>query len=227
MQLKENFLEINSLIKKACKKAQRKPSDVMLLAVSKKQSVEKIKEAYSLGLKDFGENYAKELIEKSLKLPKNINWHFIGHLQRNKVKKVLPIVSTIQSVDSIQLAEKIDSEAKKLGLKAIIFIEINIAGKESRNGLKPEELQEFLFNARQLENIEIQGLMCIAPLTEKEETRQYFKKMNDLNSIITSLSYLNLNPKHLSMGMSNDFEIAIEEGTTMIRIGTALFGERK
>lgn len=230
LQLKENLSEINYLIKNACEKVNRNPNEVRLLAVSKAQPTEKIIEAFNLGLHCFGENYAQELIKKYYQLPESIRnqieWHFIGLLQKNKVKKILPIISFIQSVNSFSLAQEIDKQAAKLNLKAKILIEVNITREKTRKGIMSEDLNSLIKAFAALKNIEVQGLMCIAPLIEKEKTRLYFKEMKQLFDSVKKIKQENLKPSILSMGMSNDFEIAIQEGSTMIRIGTKLFGER-
>lgn len=207
--IEKNLLEIKKELK-----------DTNLIAVSKTKPIEMIKEAYNLGIRDFGENKVQELLAKIDKLPKDIKWHMIGHLQTNKVKDIVDKVYLIHSVDSIKLAKVIDKEANKKNIIPNILIEINIANEESKFGFKIEEIDNVIKEIKKLKNINIEGLMCIAPFTvNPEDNRKYFKQMNKLKE------KYNLNI--LSMGMSNDYKIAIEEKSNYVRIGTKIFGERK
>lgn len=190
-----------------------------LIAVSKTKPVEMIKEAYDVGVRDFGENKVQELLSKIEMLPNDINWHMIGHLQTNKVKDIIGRVKLIHSVDSIKLAYVIDKESKKKNIVTDILLEVNIACEESKYGFKVSELDNAISELNNLDNINILGFMCVAPNTDNpEDNRCYFKLMKEL-----SLKY---NYSILSMGMSNDYKIAVEEGSTYIRIGTKIFGER-
>lgn len=194
-------------------------TNTKLIAVSKTQSTEKIKEAYDTGIKDFGENKVQELLAKIDKLPNDIKWHMIGHLQTNKVKDIIDKVYLIHSVDTIKLANVIDKEAKKKNIKVNILLEINIAEEVSKYGFKINELDNAIKEITTLSNINIQGFMCVAPNTiNPEDNRIYFKQMKKLANTY--------NYKILSMGMSNDYKIAIEEKSTYIRIGTKIFGSR-
>ena len=193
------------------------PNNVKLIAVSKTKSVEDILEAYNAGQRDFGENKVQELINKIDKLPKDINWHMIGHLQTNKVKDCIRNeIVLIHSVDSIKLAKEIDKESKKKNKITNILIEINIGNEDSKFGISPSELEDFLEQIIELSNINVEGLMCVAPNTN--DTSKYFRQMKEL-----ARKY---NLKELSMGMTNDYKEAINEGSTMIRLGTLIFGER-
>lgn len=190
-----------------------------LIAVSKTQPTSVIQQAYDIGIKDFGENKVQELLTKIDKLPKDIKWHMIGHLQTNKVKDIIDKVYLIHSVDSLKLANIIDKEAKKKNIKVNILLEINIANEESKYGFKTIELEEAIKYIKNLSNINIQGFMCVAPNTNNpENNRIFFKQMKELADTY--------NYKKLSMGMSNDYKIAIQEKSTYIRIGTKIFGNR-
>lgn len=194
-------------------------TNTQLIAVSKTQPISIIKEAYNTGILDFGENKVQELLEKIDKLPNNIRWHMIGHLQTNKVKDIIDKVYLIHSVDTIKLAKVIDKVAKNKNIKVNILLEINIANEESKYGFKIEEINNAIKEINNLSNINIKGFMCIAPnTTNSENNRIYFKQMKDLAD--------KYNYKILSMGMSNDYKIAIEEKSTYIRIGTKIFGKR-
>ena len=190
-----------------------------LIAVSKTKPIEMIMEAYDAGIRDFGENKVQELISKIDKLPNDINWHMIGHLQTNKVKDIIGKVSLIHSVDSIKLAYVIDKEAKKKNIIVDVLLEINIANEESKYGFMVNELDNAINNINNLSNIKVLGFMCVAPNTDNPlSNRKYFRKMKELAK--------KYNYNVLSMGMSNDYSIAIEEGSSYIRVGTKIFGER-
>ena len=225
--LKENLESVEEKIQEACKKSGRNREDVTLIAVSKTKPVETLQEAYDLGVRVFGENKVQELTEKYDSLPKDIHWHMIGHLQRNKVKYIIDKVDLIHSVDSIRLAETIDKEAQKHDLIANILVEVNVAKEESKFGLMPEEVDGFIDEIANLQHIQVKGLMTIAPFVENpEKNRTVFADLRKLSVDIAKEKVDNVNMSILSMGMTNDFEVAIEEGATMVRIGTAIFGER-
>ena len=190
-----------------------------LIAVSKIKPVSDIMEAYEAGVRDFGENHVQEILEKIDQLPKDIRWHMIGHLQTNKVKDIVDKVYLIHSVDSIKLAKEIDKQAKKKDIVVNILLEVNIAKEESKYGFMEEDLGAALEEIRKLDNVKVLGLMCVAPYTDTpEDNRKYFKEMNELKK--------KYNLEILSMGMSNDYIIADQEGSTYIRVGTKIFGER-
>ncbi len=226
MGIKNNLELINEKIEKAAQRSGRKRSDIKLLGVSKQVDTDRIKEAIKCGHFNFGENYVQEFISKyeTLSEYKDIDWHFIGHLQKNKVKYIIDKVSLIQSVDTISLAEEINKRAEKLGLQITILIEINLGEESSKSGIEISELDSFLEQIFAFDNLKISGLMALPPFCENaEDSRRYFIKLRELRDRFNS-SYNNLN--ELSMGMSSDYEIAIEEGATIVRVGTAIFGER-
>ncbi len=193
-------------------------ADVELVAVTKQASVEQMKELIELGVKEIGENRVVEADDKFRELSDlKFKKHMIGHLQTNKAKLAVKIFDVIQSVDSLKIAKEIDKQAKNLGKTMPVFIEVNIGKEESKTGLLPEETLEFYDKIVKLTNLKVDGLMCIAPLLPAEETRPYFKQMKEL--------FDQLPLKYLSMGMSNDYIVAIEEGSNMIRLGSALFGK--
>ena len=202
--------------------------EVSLIAVSKTKPVEMLQEAYAHGIRDFGENKVQELVQKYEELPKDIRWHMIGHLQRNKVKYIVDKVYLIHSVDSLRLAEEISKEAQKKGLKVNILIEVNIAGEESKFGVScADACMELVMQISKLPNIFIKGLMTVPPFTENaEENRVYFAKLRQLAVDITRKNIDNVSIDILSMGMSGDYEVAIEEGATYVRVGTDIFGRR-
>ena len=225
-QIKENYFEILENIQKSCKKADKKPEEIKILGASKKQSPEKIKIAFELGIKLIGENYVQEAEKKINELEKlPIEWHFIGRLQTNKVKKALNLFSLIQTLDRIKLAQEIQKQAEKKNLIVPVLIEVNIGKESTKGGVDPEKVEEFIEKVKNFNRIKIIGLMCLPPYEENpEKVRPYFIKMRELFERLKP--YMNSDFKELSMGTSNDYFIAIEEGTTMVRIGEALFGKR-
>lgn len=225
--LKDNYERILSEISRSCDNVKLATSKVTLLAVSKTRTIEEIQTLYDMGVRDFGENQVQELVKKYDALPKDIRWHMIGHLQRNKVKYIAPFIYCIHSVDSERLALEINKQALKYGRKISILIEINIGNESSKFGLKYDEINSFLPNLASFENIEINGFMTVAPYTvNPKENREYFQKMYELYVDNQKKKRDNVNIIELSMGMSNDYTIAIEEGATIVRVGTELFGQR-
>lgn len=225
--IKDNIAEIKSQIKESCDKAGRPVSEVTLIDVSKTKPIEMVMEAYEAGERDFGENKVQELLTKYESCPKDIRWHMIGHLQTNKVKNIVDKAFLIHSVDSVHLAEAIQKEALKKDVHVNILIEVNIAEEESKFGLQSEELIEIVKEISTFSNVHIQGLMTVAPYTENaEENRIYFKKLKQLSVDIDAKNIDNVTMGVLSMGMSGDYHIAIEEGATYVRIGTNIFGVR-
>ena len=225
--LKDNFEEVEKKIQAACDRSGRRREDITLIAVSKTKPVDMLKEAYDFGTRIFGENKVQEITEKYDALPRDISWHMIGHLQRNKVKYIIDKVDYIHSVDSVRLAETIEKEAAKHNLTVKILVEVNVAGEESKFGLSPEEVLPFIEEISEFSHIQVCGLMTIAPFVENpEENRPYFSRLRKLSVDIDSKKVNNVNMSMLSMGMTNDYEVAIEEGATMVRIGTGLFGAR-
>ncbi len=225
--ISKNIGDVLARIRKAELKSVHQ-QEVSLIAVSKTKPVEMIKEAYGLGIRDFGENKVQELVQKYEELPKDIRWHMIGHLQRNKVKYIVDKVYLIHSVDSLRLAEEISKEAGKKGVCVNILIEVNIANEDSKFGIENvDDCLELVMQIAQLPNIYVKGLMTVAPFTENaEENRVYFAKLRQLAVDITKKNIDNVNIGILSMGMSGDFEVAIEEGATYVRVGTDIFGRR-
>lgn len=225
--IKENLGEVRENIRKACKKAGRNVEDVTLIAVSKTKPLSMLEEAYEAGARDFGENKVQEIIEKRPAMPEDARFHMIGHLQRNKVKQVLPHTVLIHSVDSIRLAEQIDQEAKKLGITAKILLEVNVAKEESKFGIMPEDVFEMVEQIAAFSHLRIEGLMTIAPFVEDpEENRPVFRKLYQLSVDIKKKNIDNVGMSVLSMGMTGDYQVAVEEGATMIRVGTGIFGAR-
>lgn len=228
MDIKENLEKIYETIRKSAEKVGRNPNEIILLGASKTQPVEKIIEAYNAGLKYFGENKVQEGMKKIDKLkPKysDIHWHFIGGLQTNKAKYVVKYFELIHSVDRKSLVDEIDKRAKKIDKVQECLIEVNIGDEETKYGVNPEDLEELYEYCLSKENIKILGLMCIPPYSEdKEQSRRYFIKLRELKEKLENKYKVKL--PHLSMGMSDDFDIAIEEGATIVRVGTAIFGER-
>lgn len=226
MSIKENLEVINSKISAAAEKSGRNREDILLLAVSKTVDIPRIKEAVELGLSDLGENKPQEINWKYFEI-ENVKWHQIGHLQTNKVKYVIDKVCLIHSVDSLKLAQEISKRAAAKNINMEVLVEVNIAGEKAKHGVAPESAEELAVEISKLENISVSGLMTVAPFVENpEENRKYFNQMRKLFVDIKNKNYNNINMKYLSMGMTNDYEIAIEEGANIVRIGTGLFGAR-
>lgn len=225
--LQENLRQVEENICKACEKAGRKREDATLIAVSKTKPVPMLSEIYDCGVRDFGENKVQEICEKREQLPSDIQWHMIGHLQRNKVKYIVSDVTLIHSVDTYRLAEEINIQAKKVNRIVPILIEVNIAGEASKFGISGEETLQLVEEISKLDNLQIKGLMTIAPYVEDpEENRPYFRKIRELAVDIASQNIDNVSMDVLSMGMTGDYMVAIEEGATLVRVGTGIFGER-
>lgn len=225
--LKENLQKVEENIEAACKRAGRDHKEVTLIAVSKTKPVEMLQEIYDEGIRCFGENKVQELTEKMPAMPQDIEWHMIGHLQRNKVKYIAGKVALIHSVDTYRLAEEINIQAKKRNIVIPILVEVNIAHEESKFGTTEEDAVLLVEEISKLENVRIKGLMTIAPnVSDPEENRPYFKKIKQLSVDITNKNIHNVSMDILSMGMTNDYTVAIEEGATMVRVGTGIFGER-
>ena len=225
--LKENLANVEKNIEQACKNAGRSRDEVTLIAVSKTKPVEMLQEIYDENIRDFGENKVQELCSKMEQLPSDIRWHMIGHLQRNKVKYIVGKVELIQSVDTYRLAEEINIQAKKQNVIVPILVEVNIAHEESKFGISAEDAILLVEEISKLENIRIKGLMTIAPYVENpEDNRLYFRKIKQLSVDITNKNIDNVFMEILSMGMTGDYMVAIEEGATMVRVGTGIFGER-
>ncbi len=225
--LQDNLKEVQNNIEQAAKKAGRNPDDITLIAVSKTKPVEMIKEIYDCGIREFGENKVQEIQLKSELLPDDINWHMIGHLQRNKVKAVIDKACLIHSVDSQRLAEQISSEAVKKNITVSILLEVNIANEESKFGFAPGEVEAALVSIASLPGIFVRGLMTSAPFVDNpEDNRGYFRELKHLCVDLKAKNIDNTSMDFLSMGMTNDYLVAVEEGATHVRVGTAIFGER-
>lgn len=223
----ENLAEVEKKVCEACERAGRSRDEVTLIAVSKTKPVSMIEELLPGGTRDFGENKVQELCEKYEVLPKDIRWHLIGHLQRNKVKYIADMAYLIHSVDSLRLAEAISEEGVKKGVTVPILIEVNVAGEESKFGVTPEETESLVREIAKLPSIQIKGLMTIAPYVEDpEENRVHFSRLRQLSVDIREKNIDNVSMNVLSMGMTGDYQVAIEEGATMVRVGTGIFGER-
>ncbi|MED9903311.1 MAG: YggS family pyridoxal phosphate-dependent enzyme [Lachnospiraceae bacterium] len=225
--IRENIAEVKKNIEEACVRAGRKPNEVSLIAVSKTKPVPLLLEAYEAGCRDFGENKVQELMDKYEQLPKDIRWHMIGHLQRNKVKYIVGKVFLIHSVDSLKLAEEISREAVKKETTVNILVEVNVAGEESKFGTTCKEAVCLVEKIAALPGIYVKGLMTIAPYVENaEENRQYFVNLRQLSVDIMNKNIDNVNMDILSMGMTGDYVTAVEEGAVYVRVGTGIFGER-
>lgn len=225
--LKENLQSVEENIKKACEKAGRKREDVTLIAVSKTKPVEMLQEIYDQNIRNFGENKVQEMCDKMEVLPKDIKWHMIGHLQTNKIKYIIGKTELIHSVDSLHLAQEISKQAVKHDVQTDILIEINIANEQTKFGIDASDTIQLVREIAALPNIHIKGLMTIAPFVENpEDNRLYFRRIHQLSVDITKENIDNVNMDILSMGMTGDYMVAIEEGATMVRVGTGIFGER-
>ena len=225
--LVDNLRKVEENIAAACKRANRSRDEVTLIAVSKTKPVSMLEEIYNEGIRDFGENKVQELTDKYAVMDKDIHWHMIGHLQRNKVKYIVDKVKLIHSVDSVRLAQTIEQEAAKKNVIVDILIEVNVAEEESKFGLKVEEVTAMVEEISKYSHLRIKGLMTIAPYVEDpEENRSVFARLRKLSVDIAAKNIDNVSVEILSMGMTNDYEVAIEEGATIVRVGTGIFGER-
>lgn len=223
-----NLKAVEAKIHAACQRANRNTSEVTLIAVSKTKPIEMISAVYNDGVRNFGENKVQEIQKKLPELPNDIHWHMIGHLQRNKVSQVIDKACLIHSVDSLRLAEQIEKDAAKADIIVPILLEVNVANEESKYGFKTEEVETVISDyISKFQHIAVKGLMTIAPNVENpEENRLVFRKLKQLSVDIKNKNIDNISMEILSMGMTNDYEVAIEEGSTMIRVGTGIFGAR-
>ena len=225
--LAENLKQVEDNIQTACEKCGRKREEVTLIAVSKTKPVSMLSEIYDCGIRDFGENKVQEITDKYPQLPDDIQWHMIGHLQRNKVKYIVDKVAMIHSVDSLRLAQTIEQEAAKHDVCVPILLEVNVAQEETKFGLKTEEVLPLVESIAEFPHIKIQGLMTIAPYVQNpEENRPIFRQLKKLSVDIAAKNINNVTMSVLSMGMTGDYQIAVQEGATMVRVGTGIFGER-
>lgn len=225
MDMLQNINLVNSKIEAAAKNIGKDKDDIILIAVSKTKPIEMLKEAHSLGVNTFGENKVQELVEKYDQLS-NVNWHFIGKLQKNKVKYIIDKVTLIHSLDNISLAIEIDKRAKAKNIIASVLVQINIGMEESKSGIEKEDIYSFIEEIEKLDNIKIEGLMAIPPKCTGDEAKQYFREMKKIFDNLKAKESDKISMKYLSMGMTGDYEAAIEEGSNMVRVGTGIFGER-
>ena len=224
--IQKHLERVRAQIAEAAEKSDRQPADVELVAITKTHDAERVREAHEAGQQVFGESRVQEARAKIPELPSNLRWHFVGHLQKNKTRHALPLFELIHSVDSLALAQDTNRIAEEEGLHPRVLLEINVAGEGSKFGFKPETLRAEMETLLALNRLSIEGLMTIPPLApEAEGSRRYFIKLRELRDALEKEFRIKL--PHLSMGMTNDFVIAIEEGATLVRVGTAIFGERR
>jgi pyridoxal phosphate enzyme (YggS family) len=232
VSIAENISQIRERVTVAARRAGRSPEEISLMAVSKTHPPERIREAYNAGLRLFGENRVQEFAGKAAHLSdlRDAEWHMIGHLQTNKAGKAAEYFKAIDSMDSVKLAERLDAAARTLGKKLNVLIEINVGGEEAKSGVAPDspELDNLLLAAPRLESLAFVGLMTVPPFTDDPQgARPYFRKLRELRDVIAARKLPSIGMNVLSMGMSHDFEVAIEESSTCVRVGTAIFGERE
>ena len=224
MSIYENILSVRNRIEEAAKRSGRGLEEITFVAVTKNQPITAVAEVIEAGISDIGENRAQEFLRKHEAITSKVNWHFIGHLQRNKVRYIIPFTYLVQSVDSIALAKEIDKRASMIGKVQDVLLEVNVSGEASKYGFSPQKVPAIVDELASLGYTHIKGLMMMAPFVEDIEVlRPYFAKLKELFDNLTRRQEPNVEMRYLSMGMTNDFEVAIEEGSTMVRIGTALF----
>ncbi|WKV08853.1 YggS family pyridoxal phosphate-dependent enzyme [Thermoanaerobacterium sp. CMT5567-10] len=226
MDIRLNIEEIKNNIKVNAQKANRNPDDILIMAVTKTVDVKRIQEAIDNGITDIGENKVQELIDKYPALKDKVQFHFIGHLQTNKVKYIIDKVKMIHSLDSVHLAQEVNKRAYNNNIVMDCLVEVNIGSEESKYGIDPLNVIDFIKSLESFDNIRIRGLMTVAPFLEPEQVRPYFKKMKELFDCAKRISQKNVDFKYLSMGMTNDYTVAVEEGSNIVRIGTGIFGKR-
>ncbi len=227
--IKENLNKINKQIIETAISSGRKPETIQLIAVSKRKSVEVIRQGIKAGAKHLGENYIQEAVGKIDTIgKKSAVWHFIGHLQSNKAKIAVQYFEYIHTVDTLKLAKEINKQAKKIDKTQKIFLQVNISDEETKSGTDSKEAIELASQISHFGNLSLQGLMCMPPFfSNPESARIYFKQLKQIQEKITARNFDNVSMEHLSMGMSNDFKVAIQEGSTMVRVGTSIFGSRE
>lgn len=224
MSLADNYVAVRRRIAAACERAGRDPTSVRLVAVTKYATVEAIRELVALGHRDLGENRPQQLLERAASIDAEVRWHLIGTLQRNKARKVLPVASLVHSADSVRLLESLDRLAAELSLRPRVLLEVNVSGEQSKHGFVPEGLRAAWPQVAAFPHLDIAGLMTMAPYADDPETaRPFFRELRRLRDELAAAGRIPL--PELSMGMSGDFEVAIEEGATIVRVGSALFGE--
>jgi len=222
-----NYRNILIRINETAKKCGRKAQDIKLLGAAKAQNVEAIRAAIAAGVTLIGENYVQEAKDKRQRISQSVEWHMIGHLQRNKTKAAVEIFDVVESLDNLGLARELDKEAGKVGKTVRVFIEVNLGGEKSKSGIAKDEVAALLKEAAKLSHLRVEGLMTVPPFHENpEEVRPYFRELRELREKLNELHLPNTDLKELSMGMTHDYSVAIEEGATVVRIGTALFGPR-
>jgi pyridoxal phosphate enzyme (YggS family) len=226
--IQANVQRVMETIARTARQSGRDPQSVKLLAATKTRSVAEVRAAVEAGVRLFGENYVQEGRAKSKQLDGPVEWHMIGHLQRNKVKGALDVFSVVESLDSLELARALDREAGKRGVVARAFVEVNLGGESTKSGLNREEAAPLIQAVGELPHLSLEGLMTIPPLfSDPERARPYFRALKELQLSLANLGIPNVRLSELSMGMTNDYEVAIQEGATIVRIGTAIFGERR
>ncbi|HUA16494.1 MAG TPA: YggS family pyridoxal phosphate-dependent enzyme [Verrucomicrobiae bacterium] len=231
MSISENIVDVRERLATAARRAGRSASDIALMGVTKTHPAERIREAYAGGLRLFGENRVQEFAGKSAAVVdlEGAEFHMIGHLQTNKAGKAAELFQAVDSVDSVKLAEKLEAAARAIGKKLAVLIEVNVGGETAKSGASPDsaELEELLAAAPRLEALEIRGLMTVPPFTDNPEgARPFFRRLRELRDMLAARRMPGVRIEQLSMGMSHDFEVAVEEGSTCVRVGTAIFGER-
>lgn len=235
MRIQEALAGVRQNIQNACKRTEnfedghvrRKESEVTLIAVSKTKPVPMLMEAYAAGVRDFGENRVQEILEKYDQMPQDVRWHLIGHLQTNKVRYIVDKVAMIHSVDSLHLAQAIEKECEKANRVMPVLVQVNVAGEDTKFGISPEDAEPFVRELSQLPHLQVCGFMTVAPFVENaEENRTIFSKLFKLFLDIKQKNIDNITMNVLSMGMTGDYEVAVEEGATMVRVGTGIFGAR-
>ncbi|HEV2492527.1 MAG TPA: YggS family pyridoxal phosphate-dependent enzyme [Terriglobia bacterium] len=228
-ELYDNVARVRERIAQACLRAGRRPEDVKLVAVSKTVPAERIRQAYEVGLRDFGENRVQEAAAKRAALSDlTVTWHLVGHLQTNKAKLARQLFHWVQSVDSLRLAEKLDHAAVCEGERLPVLLEVNLGGETTKSGVREEEILALAEEVAGLKTLELCGLMTVPPFSENpEEVRPFFRRLRQLAEKVSAATLPNVSMRELSMGMSQDYEVAIEEGATIVRVGTAIFGPRQ
>jgi pyridoxal phosphate enzyme (YggS family) len=222
-----NYRQILARINEAAVKCRRNPKDIKLLGASKSQSIDAIRAAIDAGMTLIGENYVQEAKEKKDRISESVEWHMVGHLQRNKARAAIELFDIIESLDNLMLARELDKEATKRGKKVRVFIEVNLGNEESKSGIAKTQVASLLEEAAKLSHLRVEGLMTVPPFHENlNEMRPYFRELSELREKLNELRLPNVDLRELSMGMTHDYPVAIEEGATIVRIGTALFGPR-
>jgi len=223
-----NCERVMEKIRSAAERSGRDPGEIKLLAASKSRGVTEIRAAFNAGVRLFGENYLQEAVIKKEAIGESAQWHMIGHLQRNKVRQAVGLFSLIESLDSLELARMLDKEGKKQGRTVRAFVEVNLGGEETKSGVREKDLLPLLEEVGTLSQLRVEGLMVIPPFRENpEEVRPYFRALRELKMSLGDLDIPNVDLRDISMGMTHDYPVAVEEGATIVRVGTAIFGQRR